>query len=171
MRALVRSACYSSNRKSPPYRCRMGTYKGREGEMENTSIDWVVPGAKVAVVMSGVGYTAPNIKVCEVQRLTATQVVLKGVTAKFRRGDLTQLGERNAWSPSSKIMKLDDPWVINMRLRQLVCSVPDRMKRLINFARTGNYASTTDLDDELGTMVEMMGKIVAKAEMIKKGQP
>lgn len=127
-------------------------------------IDWVVPGAKVAVVCRG------QVAVCTVARLTTTQVILEGSKIRFRRGNLTDIAPRDPWREPSTIMRLTDDYVIHCRMRQLIGSLPAHIQKSTTSVRSGYRASLEEMDADLNGVAELIGKAMRKAEKIKRGE-
>lgn len=122
--------------------------------------DWVDEGMSVAVVG---GQRGEQVYVRAVERLTPTLIVLGNFSSKFRRKDLKEIGRRDVRTPAYEIRRLDDPSVIEARLRQLVNSVPRRMTAPVP-PGPGRWEA------ELDRMRTEMNMIMEFAKRIKEGK-
>jgi hypothetical protein len=87
-----------------------------------TTTDWAVPGAKAAIY-GGRGRT-DNVAIVTIERLTATQIVIAGVSARYRRDNLRQVGDHYG----SELLPANDPRVLAVHEREAVDRAVRRAK-------------------------------------------
>lgn len=112
-----------------------------------TDTDWIREGALVAVYTTSQGKPA-SVRITTVERITATQIVVKGHTStKFRRSTLEPVGTQDAWATRAvALLPVDDPKVIAARA----------VIRVRNLQRTiAEYVRTNDLDGALAVLTQI----------------
>lgn len=115
--------------------------------IRQTDTDWIREDAQVAVVVFDLGKPT-SVRVTTVERLTATQIVLKGSPTKFRRNTLEPIGDRSgAWSTQTRaLLPVNDPKVIAART----------VIRVRNLQRTiAGYGTPNDIDSALAVLAQI----------------
>lgn len=103
---------------------------------------WVEPGAKAAIVRDSRGMRHASVRFVTIDRVLKRDVVVtddKHYESRFRLHDLTEYGQRDAWSSPARLVPADAPEVKDIIADRRMQSLKYKVEKHVqNWIRKGD---------------------------------